>query len=135
MKATRRVRHQAKRLFRLCCTDGLLDEGRGQQLLQRFIKAEPRGSRAVLVEFLKLVKAVLAMRSARVESASPLSPEASARVEAKLQQAYGPGLQIAFAQNPALLGGMRVTVGSDVYDGTVQGRLAALQERFHETAW
>ena len=35
-----------------------------------------------------------------------------------------------FAQNPALIGGMRIKVGSDVYDGSVQARLAALQESF-----
>jgi F-type H+-transporting ATPase subunit delta len=130
MKTSRRTRHQAKRLFRLCCTDGLLDEGRAQQLLQRFLHAQPRGALAVLTEFLKLVKADRAQHIATVESAAPLSTEASTRISARLNQAYGPGLNISFAHNPALLGGIRVTVGSDVYDGSVQGRLAALQQRF-----
>jgi len=43
---------------------------------------------------------------------------------------YGPGLNISFSQNATLIGGMRVKVGSDVYDGSVQARLAALQESF-----
>ena len=34
------------------------------------------------------------------------------------------------AQNPALLGGLRIKVGSDVYDGSVQGRLENLVESF-----
>jgi F-type H+-transporting ATPase subunit delta len=37
-------------------------------------------------------------------------------------------LNFIFAQNPALLGGIRVQVGGDVYDGSVQARLAALRE-------
>jgi F-type H+-transporting ATPase subunit delta len=41
---------------------------------------------------------------------------------------YGPGLAFTFTQKPALIGGVRIQVGGDVYDGTVQGRLAALQQ-------
>ena len=40
------------------------------------------------------------------------------------------GLNISFAQNPALLGGLRIKVGSDVYDGSVQARLEDLEESF-----
>ena len=43
---------------------------------------------------------------------------------------YGPGLNISFVQNPELIAGLRIKVGSDVYDGSVQARLAALQESF-----
>jgi len=37
---------------------------------------------------------------------------------------------MSFAHSPALIGGMRVKVGSDVYDGSVQARLATLEARF-----
>jgi F-type H+-transporting ATPase subunit delta len=47
-----------------------------------------------------------------------------------LNRKYGAGLNIAFTQNPALLGGLRVQVGSDVYDGSVRARLDALRELF-----
>jgi F-type H+-transporting ATPase subunit delta len=47
-----------------------------------------------------------------------------------LEQAYGPALNFSFVENPALIGGIRITVGSDVYDGSVQGRLATLEQRF-----
>ena len=33
----------------------------------------------------------------------------------------------AVALNPLLIGGMRITVGSSVYDGSVRGRLNALE--------
>jgi F-type H+-transporting ATPase subunit delta len=36
----------------------------------------------------------------------------------------------SFAENPALIGGMRVKIGSDVYDGSVRAALEALEERF-----
>ncbi|HZF01956.1 MAG TPA: F0F1 ATP synthase subunit delta, partial [Methylomirabilota bacterium] len=53
-----------------------------------------------------------------------------ASVQASLTQTYGPGLNISFGQNPALIGGMRIKVGSDVYDGSIHARLAALKESF-----
>ena len=69
-------------------------------------------------------------RTANVESAAPLSPEMQSEVKNKLNQIYGQGLSISFARNPALLGGLRIKVGSDVYDGTVQSRLENLVESF-----
>ncbi len=130
MKATKRIRRAAKQLFRLSHIDGILDEGRGQHLLQRFLHAKPRGCLQVLIELERLLKRERAQQSATVESAETLSPEASTRVRSRLEQVYGQGLNISFSHNPELIGGMRVTVGSDVYDGSVQGRLHALQQRF-----
>jgi F-type H+-transporting ATPase subunit delta len=51
-------------------------------------------------------------------------------IEAGLTRRYGPGLNTAFAHRPALIGGMRIQVGSDVYDGSVRAGLAALGKRF-----
>jgi F-type H+-transporting ATPase subunit delta len=53
-----------------------------------------------------------------------------ATLEAGIARVYGPGIVTAFAEDPALIGGVRVTVGSDVYDGTVRGALAALETNF-----
>jgi len=39
-------------------------------------------------------------------------------------------LVFAFSQNPSLIGGLRVQVGSDVFDGSVQARLADLEASF-----
>ena len=51
-------------------------------------------------------------------------------IEAGLTRRYGPGLSTAFVQRPALIGGMRIQVGSDVYDGSVRAGLAALEQSF-----
>ena len=130
MKASKRIRRAARQLFRLSHTDGLFDESRGQHLLQRFLRAKPRGCLQVLIELKRLLKRERAQRSATVESAMTLSAEDTTHVRTRLEQVYGQGLNISFSQNPGLIGGMRVTVGSDVYDGSVQGRLLALQQRF-----
>ena len=53
-----------------------------------------------------------------------------ASIEADLARLYGRGIVTSFTENPTLLGGVRITVGSDVYDGSIQGRLTALEARF-----
>jgi F0F1-type ATP synthase delta subunit len=48
----------------------------------------------------------------------------------RLAEAFGPRLDVSFATNAALIAGMRVTVGSVIYDSSVHGRLTALEARF-----
>ncbi len=130
MKITKQARREAKALFRSCQVNGLLDEGRVRQSVSRVVQAKPRGYIAILSHFLRLVKLDTQRRSARVESAVPLAPELQSNLQSSLGRRYGPGLDLAFAHNPALIGGVRIQVGSDVYDGTVRARLAALRESF-----
>src|SRR6266478_9510071 len=130
MKISKQAKRGARELFRSCLTDGLLDDGRVRYAVQRVLQTKPRGYLPILSHFERLIRLDIARRSARVETAAPLSPDLQARVQSNLAQAYGPGLNISFLQNPSLIGGMRIKVGSDVYDGSVQARLAALQESF-----
>ena len=130
MKITRKAKRQAKQLFRLCFVNGLLDEARAEQLVGRVIEMKPRGYLSSLIYFRRLVKLDLARRAAKVESATALSPTWRAGIPGRLERVYGPGLDISVAQDPALLGGLRITVGSDVYDGSVQTRLAELEASF-----
>ena len=130
MKITKQARRDAKELFRSCLADGLLDENRVRQAVQKVIEVKPRGYVQILSHFQRLVKLDLERRTARVESASPLSAELQTTVRDNLTKTYGQGLSLSFAQNPALIGGLRIRVGSDVFDGTVQGRLRALEESF-----
>jgi F-type H+-transporting ATPase subunit delta len=130
MKTGKQTRREAKELFRSCLANGLLDDNRVRQVVSRLLEARPRGYMDVLGHFKRLIKLDLDRRTARVESAVPLDAEQQTRVRSGLDRQYGPGLSISFAQNTALIGGMRVKVGSDVYDGSVQARLNALREEF-----
>jgi F-type H+-transporting ATPase subunit delta len=48
-------------------------------------------------------------------------------IKANLERQYGSGLNVSFWVNPALIGGLRIKVGSDIYDGSVAGRLAEIK--------
>jgi F-type H+-transporting ATPase subunit delta len=130
VKISRQARREAKQLFGSCRANGLLDEAKVRQAIQQVLAAKPRGYLAILSHFERLVKLDIERRIARVESPVPLTASLQSSVTAQLTQRYGPGLNVAFGLNPSLLGGLRIKVGSDVIDGSVQGRLAALEALF-----
>ncbi len=130
MKTARQIKRDAKRLFRWCLINGLLDEGRARQVVQRVIDGKRRCGLVLLSEFQRLVKLDCVRHTAEVESAVPLPPDFRASIEADLARIYGPGIRASFAHNPVLIGGVRIRVGSDVYDGSVRHRLAALEKGF-----
>ena len=130
MKISKQARRDAKQLYRFCRVNGVLDEGRVRQAVQHVIATKPRGYFAILSHFQRLVKLDLDHRTASVQSAMPLAEPQQASIQANLARRYGAGLIFAFTQNPSLIGGLRVQVGSDVYDGSVQARLADLEASF-----
>jgi F-type H+-transporting ATPase subunit delta len=130
MKVSKQARLEARRAFRACEVNGKFDESRARQVVNILVEQKPRGYLGILTQFQKLVKLDEARRNATIESAAPLTPDYQAKVQADLKKVYGEGLNFTFKQNPALLGGLRIQVGGDVYDGSVQGRLEALKESF-----
>jgi F-type H+-transporting ATPase subunit delta len=130
MKMTKQLRRDAKHLLNTCRVDGLLDENRVRQAVTKVLELKPRGYVGILSHFQRLIKLDIDRRTAKVESATPLAAELRERVQQSLTATHGKGLKITFGENPALLGGMRIKVGSDVYDGSVQARLAELQDSF-----
>lgn len=128
MKIGKQARRDAKQLFRSCRVNGLLDEAKARQAVQMVIAQKPRGYVAVLSHFQRLVRLDLDRRAVRVENAVETSPAQMESIRANLAHRYGPGLDVKFWVNPALIGGLRIKVGSDVYDGSVQARLNRLEE-------
>ena len=130
MKTTKQVQREARHLFRLCQVDGSLDERRVRQVVQGVLGSKRRGYLALANQFERLVRLERLRHTAEVESATPLMPELRKDIELNLARMYGPGISTSFAERPALIGGVRVRVGCDVYDGSVKASLAALEKSF-----
>jgi F-type H+-transporting ATPase subunit delta len=130
MKITKQARRDAKQLFHTCKVGGLMDEARIRKVVGAVIAQKPRGYVGILTHFQRLVKLDLDRRAARVESAVPVSEALQQSVKANLALRYGSGLDVSFVVNPALIGGLRVKVGSDVFDGSVKARLSELEASF-----
>lgn len=69
----------------------------------------------------------LGMAEAEVTTARELSAEERSALEGQLSRATGKRVRAQYAQDPALLGGALVRIGSTVYDGTVKGRLQRMK--------
>ena len=130
MKISKQARRDAKQLFNACKVGGLLDENKVRQIVAQVIAQKPRGYVEVLSQLQRFVKLDVARRTAKIESAVEPSPALQESIKSNLTKRYGGGLNISFSVNPALLGGLRIQVGSDVYDGSVAARLTALEESF-----
>jgi F-type H+-transporting ATPase subunit delta len=130
MKITKKAKREAKQLYRFCLLKGVLDENRARQVAPRLLATGERDCLPILSHFLRLVKLDCAQHAATIESATPLPDDLQSIVQTKLAHRYGLGLTMAFARRPELIGGMRIQVGFDVYDGTVRAALEALKKRF-----
>jgi len=134
MNKMKLVRRNAKHLFRWCRANGSLDEDLVRQVVQQILNSKRRGYLALANEFERLVRLDQMQHTAEVESAAPLPSELRANVQARLDQTYGPHLSTSFVENTSLIGGMRIKVGSDVYDGSIKEGLAALERSFLDPA-
>jgi F-type H+-transporting ATPase subunit delta len=130
MISPKQAKRDAKHLFRLCLVNGILDEDLVRKVVQGVLQSRPRGYLRVMGYFHRLLKLEYARHTAEVESALPLPADLQVRVQTELKGIYGPGITALFASNPDLIGGMRIRIGSDVYDGSVQSGLAALEKSF-----
>lgn len=130
MKISKQAQRDARQLFRSCQVNGLLDENRVRQAVALVLEKKPRGYVEILTRMHRLVKLDLAKRTVKVESAVESSPETKAQIKAGLEKRYGAGLDIGYSTNPALIGGVRIQVGSDLYDGSVKTRLEKLAQSF-----
>ena len=129
MKPKKTIRRRARQLFRLCLVDGVLDEGRARQVAQAVAASSRRGALAILSDFRRLVKLDRDRHTALVQSAVALDGDLRVEVTVNLKNLYGANLDTLFEQDAQLIGGMRIRVGSDVYDNSVKARLAAIEGR------
>jgi F-type H+-transporting ATPase subunit delta len=129
MKINKEIRRRARELLRGSFTNGQLDRAKIASLIDALAEKKPRHYINILQSYKRLIHLEEEKRRARIESTIELSPETSSRISDKLRRRYGEGLTTEFVADPSLLGGMRVRVGSDVWDGSVRNRLERLKQQ------
>lgn len=125
MKISRAARAEAKSLFRICHSDQGLDEGRLRKVISAISKQRPRGYLQILGRLAQLTKLEVDRNTHEVVSAAKLE-DGGKSVFAVLEKHFGKPLEQRAEVRPEVLGGLRIRVGSDVWDATVRGRLEAL---------
>jgi len=127
MRTTKRQMREARRLYRFCLVNGLLDEARARLVVQRMLRSGRHDVLGVLGRFYRLVRLDRDRHTAHVESAVALPADLRAQLEADITKWFGRGIDAEFTENSELIGGVRMRVGSHIYDGSVRGRLAAIE--------
>ncbi|MBG6223586.1 F-type H+-transporting ATPase subunit delta [Arthrobacter sp. CAN_A2] len=102
----------------------------GRLLMTQAVRS-PRGLKpAILVErFLELVAARQQRWIANVSVTRPLTATQLERLESGLNGMYGRELKVNVKVDPALIGGVRVSVGDEMVDSTVITRLSELRRK------
>ncbi|MCH1505788.1 MAG: F0F1 ATP synthase subunit delta [Verrucomicrobiales bacterium] len=130
MKVSKDALRHARALFQSCASEGKLDIDRVKMIVKRVGEEKPRGYLGILTAFQRLIRLDLEKRHAIVESAEKLSDDLKDGVLNDLKARYGDDVTSEFKVAPDLLGGMRVRVGSDIWDGSVKTRLDQLSQAF-----
>lgn len=131
MKSGKEAARTARKIFAASFVDGQLDESIVKTVLRRLTETKPRGYIPALNAYWRLVRLEIEKNRAVIESAVELDSATRSRVVADLEKKYGSQIQPEFAVNAALIGGMKIRVGSDVWDGSVQNRIQRLEEKFN----
>ena len=101
-----------------------------QSIIEAIIKEKPRNYIQLLQTYQRLLRLEFEKKRVTIESASGLEESVSREIVAELEKKYGRGLTTDFMVNPSLLGGVRIRVGSDVWDSSVRSRLDRLRQQF-----
>lgn len=131
MKSRKEALRTAKKIFAASMTDGRLDGAVVKKVIARLASSRPRGYQEVADAYGRLVRLEVEKNRAIVESAVALDEATKAGLTADLKKKYGPQVDPEFSVQPELLGGMKIRVGSDVWDGSVKNRLERLSEQFN----
>ena len=129
MKINKEIRQLSREMLRASFRDGQLDPARISSIIDSVTARKPRNYIDVLKNYRRLLRLEVEKRRARIETASEMDPATQSEVVTNLKKKYGNDLTPEFVVNPELLGGMRIRVGSDVWDGSVRNRLERLQQQ------
>lgn len=122
----KQVLQLARQFLKLSVVDGALSAERVAAVLQYIEKHRPAQTLAVLRAYQRLIAAEVARGQAVVEHAGAVSEATLASISAAMTKRYGRKIGGVARRNDALLAGLRVRVGDDVFESSVAGQLAAL---------
>jgi F-type H+-transporting ATPase subunit delta len=127
MKLSRVARRQSKQLFDLSMVDGRLDNDRLRTVANEIEQKKPRHYVQMLKFITRLTKLEVTRHHAIVDSADELSETQRKEISSNLVKKFGP-ITTEFRHSPALIGGLRIKLGSNVWDGSIQSRLETLKQ-------
>ena len=114
--------------------DEILQKAGASGTIRRFFIVVAKAARLNLVfelaiSFSDLVDKYQGVLPALVTSAQPLSENQMKTLTESFSKRTGKQMRFRTEQDPSLLGGLKIQVGSTIYDASLQGRLRMLRAR------
>jgi F-type H+-transporting ATPase subunit delta len=128
MKRDQKITRLAKKLVELSKDNGVVTEAKVTEVLAGLKQVQHRHHLTVLKTFLSYLRREIALQTAVVMTPGALSDDALKAIEATYSKMYDRPVSAVIQQETALIAGVRVRVGDDVYDASVAGRLQRLAE-------
>lgn len=122
----KQIQQLSRQLFRLSLVDGALSAERVAGVLAYVEKHKPPHTLAVLKAYQRLIASEVGRGRAVIEHAGELQPPLVEAIVKAMSESYRRPITGTARRNDALLAGIRVRVGDDVYEASVASQLAAL---------
>jgi F-type H+-transporting ATPase subunit delta len=127
MRLSKEARRLSKALFRASFSDSRLDPAQVRTIAQKIMDSKPRHYVDLLKDYQRLVRMEVEKHHAVIESAVELDESTRGQLEQSLRAKYGSDLTTQFTVAPELIGGLRVKLGSNVWDSSIRERLNRLE--------
>ena len=128
MAVEQQLRDLAKRLVEVSLENGEVSADKVREVLQSLAANPPRKYKILLRLYQREIEKEISKYTARVEHAGPISESAIAVIQGSLENAYGRAVRMETNESPGLIAGLRVSLGDDVYEDSVDFRLTPLAE-------
>ena len=128
MDSDAKLKSFAKKLAELSMQDGLVSSDKVEAVLATLRQNPPRKPKTVLKHYLYYIKHAINRSRAVIEYAGKIEDHAVKTIENQLSQTYDRPIAATSLQNNALIAGLRISIGDDIYDASVAGRLANLEK-------
>ncbi|MEO6002800.1 MAG: F0F1 ATP synthase subunit delta [Opitutus sp.] len=124
----KQIQQLARQLYQLSFVNGVVTAEQVAGVLEYVEKHRPPNSMAVLRAYQRLIAAEVARGQAVVEHAGPVDVSALNAIGTAMARKYGRPVTTIEKRHDALLAGLRVRIGDDLYESSVAGQLGALAE-------
>ena len=127
MKLSKDARKLSRDLFRGSFTNSKLDPEKVRIISRKMAETKPRHYVGIFKDYQRRLRLEVEKHHAIIESATPLDPKTREELEATLRSKYGADVTTEFKVAPELIGGLRIKLGSNVWDSTIRNRLGRLE--------
>lgn len=126
MRGDKKTKALAKQLFKLSLVNGAVSPEQVAGVLGYIEKVQPRHALTLLKLYHRAIVTEVAKSRAIVEHAGSVSDATLKMIESAMSRKYSRPVTATARPNLKLLAGLRVRVGSDVYEANVSSQLVAL---------